>query len=159
MCLIEGTELSEGRGTTRPFELVGAPFVSYKEARDLVDALHQEDLPGIRFRPVVFTPTFQKFGGKRCGGVSLHVTSRRTFRPYATAVAIIRNFKRLWPKKFKWRTRKYEFVDTKPAIDLLAGSSALREGIDAGKSLDALVADWTPAENDFIARRSRWLLY
>jgi len=88
MCLVEGTELSEGRGTTRPFELVGAPFVSYAEARALADALTREDLPGVRFRPVVFTPTFQKHAGRRCGGVQLHVVSRPAFRSYLTGVAV-----------------------------------------------------------------------
>jgi uncharacterized protein YbbC (DUF1343 family) len=158
-CLIEGTELSEGRGTTRPFELVGAPFISYAEAKKLAEALHEEDLPGIRFRAVVFTPTFQKFGGKRCGGLALHVTNRRTFRPYLTYVAILRNIRLMWPKKLKWRTRKYEFVDDKPAIDILAGGPELRLGIDAGHSLDALAATWRPAEQAFVAERTRWLLY
>lgn len=159
MCLIEGTELSEGRGTTRPFELVGAPFVSYAEARALAAALEREDLPGVRFRAVVFTPTFHKFAGRRCGGVQLHVITRRTFRPYATGVAILRAFKQMWPNEFRWRTREYEFVSDKPAIDLLTGGPALREGIDAGVGLDALVASWLPAQESFKARRGKWLLY
>jgi len=159
LCLVEGTELSEGRGTTRPFELVGAPFVSYAEARALADALAREDLPGVRFRPVVFTPQFQKFGGRRCGGIQLHVVSRRNFKPYLTGVAVLRAFRSLFPEQFRWRTREYEFVAHKPAIDLLAGGPALREGIDAGLSLDALAADWRPAEEEFRAKRSRWLLY
>jgi uncharacterized protein YbbC (DUF1343 family) len=159
MCLVEGTELSEGRGTTRPFELVGAPFVSYAEAHALAAKLEREDLPGVRFRPVVFTPMFQKFGGRRCGGVQLHVVSRRSFRPYVTGVAVIRAFRHMFPDAFRWRTREYEFVADKPAIDLLAGGPALREGIDAGLGLDALAADWRPAEDDFRARRGRWLLY
>jgi uncharacterized protein YbbC (DUF1343 family) len=159
MCLVEGTELSEGRGTTRPFELVGAPFVSYADARALAEALTREDLPGVRFRPVVFTPTFQKYAGRRCGGVQLHVVSRRSFRPYVTGVAVLRAFRQMWPDAFRWRTRAYEFVDEKPAIDLLAGGPAVREGIDAGLGLDALAAAWRPAEDDFRARRGRWLLY
>jgi uncharacterized protein YbbC (DUF1343 family) len=159
MCLIEGTELSEGRGTTRPFELVGAPFVSYAEARELAELLHREDLPGVRFRPVVFTPTFQKHAGRRCGGVQLHVVSRRSFRPYLTGVAVIRAFRHMFPSVFRWRTREYEFVTGKPAIDLLAGGPEIREGIDAGVSLDALAATWRGAEDDFRARRGRWLLY
>jgi uncharacterized protein YbbC (DUF1343 family) len=159
MCLVEGTELSEGRGTTRPFELVGAPFVSYAEARALAEALHREDLPGVRFRPVVFTPTFQKHAGKRCGGVQLHVVSRRAFRPYLTGVAVIRGFRQMFPRDFRWRRRVYEFVSDKPAFDLLAGGPEVREGIDAGASLDALAATWRPAEDEFRARRGRWLLY
>jgi len=159
MCLIEGTELSEGRGTTRPFELCGAPFVSYADARDLADALNREDLPGVRFRPVVFTPTFQKHAGRRCGGVQLHVATRRTFRPYLTGVAVIRAFRQMFPREFRWRTREYEFVSGKPAVDLLAGGPEVREGIDAGASLDALAATWRPAEDAFRAARGRWLLY
>jgi uncharacterized protein YbbC (DUF1343 family) len=159
LCLIEGTELSEGRGTTRPFELVGAPFVSYAEAEALARALEREDLPGVRFRPVVFTPQFQKFAGRRCGGVQLHVAARRVFRPYLTGVAVVRAFRAMFPTAFRWRTRPYEFVADKPAIDLLAGGPALRTGIDAGLGLDALAAAWRPAEDAFRARRDRWLLY
>ena len=159
MCLVEGTELSEGRGTTRPFELVGAPFVSYAEAQALVASLEREDLPGVRFRPVVFTPQFQKHAGRRCGGVELHVASRRTFRPYLTGVAVLRAFRNQHPDAFRWRTREYEFVADKPAVDILAGGPALREGIDAGLTLDALAAQWRRAEDDFRVRRTRWLLY
>jgi uncharacterized protein YbbC (DUF1343 family) len=159
MCLIEGTELSEGRGTTRPFELAGAPFVSFAEAHRLAAALHAEDLPGVRFRPVVFTPTFQKFAGRRCGGVALHVLSRRSFRPYLTGVAVVRAFRHTFPDQFRWRRRRYEFVEAHPAIDLLAGGPALREGIDAGLSLDALAAAWRPAERAFVVERNRCLLY
>jgi uncharacterized protein YbbC (DUF1343 family) len=159
MCLVEGTELSEGRGTTRPFELCGAPYVSYADARRLADALHKEDLPGVRFRPVVFTPTFQKFARKRCGGVQLHVLSRKSFRPYLTGVAVIRAFRQMFPEDFRWRRRAYEFVADQLAFDLLAGGPELRQGIDAGASLDALAATWRPAEDDFRARRARWLLY
>ena len=159
LCLIEGTELSEGRGTTKPFELVGAPFVSFAEAGALCAALAAEDLPGIKFRPVVFTPGFQKHAGKRCGGIALHVLSRPAFKPYLTGVAILRAFRQLFGKAFKWRTRAYEFVADKPAIDLLAGSAALREGIDAGASLAELAAGWRPAEEAFRRERKKWLLY
>jgi uncharacterized protein YbbC (DUF1343 family) len=159
LCLIEGTELSEGRGTTHPFELVGAPFVSYAEARQLAESLAAEKLPGIKFRPMVFTPGFQKHAGKRCGGVALHVTSRREFKPYLTGVAILRAFRQGWPKAFRWRTRAYEFVGDKPAVDLLAGGPGLREGIDAGASLAELEAAWKPAEEKFRRERGRWLLY
>jgi uncharacterized protein YbbC (DUF1343 family) len=159
MCLVEGTELSEGRGTTRPFELVGAPFVSYAEAHQLAAMLHKEDLPGVRFRPIIFTPTFQKHAGRRCGGVHLHVVDRRTFRPYLTGVAVLRAFKQLFPKHFRWRVREYEFVKDKPAVDLLAGGPDIREGIDAGWSLDQLAATWRGEEQAFVQARGRWLLY
>lgn len=159
MCLVEGTELSEGRGTTRPFEVTGAPWISYAEAHAICAGLAREDLPGVRFRPVVFTPTFQKFAGRRCGGVSVHVVDRRAFRPYLTGVAVIRALHDFAPEHFRWRTREYEFVSDKPAIDLLAGGPALREGIDAGWSLDALASTWRAAEAEFVRERGRWLLY
>lgn len=159
MCLVEGTELSEGRGTTRPFELVGAPFVSYAEAHELCRALDREDLPGVRFRPVVFTPQFQKFAGRRCGGLQVHVMDRRAFRPYLTGVAVLRAFRQRFPEHFRWRTREYEFVADKPAIDLLAGGPDLREAIEAGRSLDEIAAGWRAAEAEFRRRRERWLLY
>jgi len=160
MCLVEGTELSEGRGTTRPFELVGAPFVpDYRAARALVDELERDELPGVRFRPVVFQPTFQKHAGARCGGVQLHVSDAAAFLPFRTGVAVLRAFKALHPDAFAWRTRAYEFVSDRPAIDLLAGGPWLREGIDAGLGLDALASAWQNHQAEFAARRTRWLLY
>jgi uncharacterized protein YbbC (DUF1343 family) len=159
MCLVEGTELSEGRGTTRPFELTGAGFVSFAEAHELCDALAGEGLPGVIFRPVVFQPTFHKFGGKRCGGLQLHVTDARAFRPYLTGVAVLREFRRRFPKAFRWRTRPYEFIADKPAVDLLCGGPEVREGIDAGESLAALRATWADAEASFREARRPWLIY
>lgn len=156
MCLLEGTELSEGRGTTRPFEIAGAPFI---DGHALAEELEREELPGVRFRPLVFTPTFQKHAGRACGGVQLHVTDADAFRPYLTGVAFLRAARSLWPEDFSWRTRAYEFVDRVPAIDLLAGSPALREGIDRGDSLGELAATWTGAEERFRQERGRWLLY
>jgi uncharacterized protein YbbC (DUF1343 family) len=156
MCLLEGTEISEGRGTTRPFELAGAPFVDgYVLAEELAAAA----LPGVRFRPAVFTPTFEKHAGHACGGVQMHVHDRRAFRPYLTGVAFLRAIRSRWPGEFAWRTRAYEFVDQVPAIDLLCGSRAVREGIDRGASLAELADTWAEAERDFRARRAAWLLY
>jgi uncharacterized protein YbbC (DUF1343 family) len=156
MCLVEGTELSEARGTTRPFELVGAPYI---DGAALAESLAKEDLPGVSFRPVVFTPQFQKHARVACGGVQLHVTDSRSFRPYLTGVAFLRAAKMLYPDDFAWRTRAYEFVDTIPAVDLLAGSAALREGIDRGDSLDQLASTWSAAEKQFASERDRWFLY
>jgi uncharacterized protein YbbC (DUF1343 family) len=154
MCLVEGTELSEGRGTTRPFELSGAPFVdSDALAADLAE------LPGLVARPVVFRPTFHKWAGQPCGGVQLHVTDREAFRPYLTGVAFLRAIRSRWPERFAWRTRAYEFVGDIPAIDLLTGSSLVRQGIEAGAPLDELAATWAGAEAAFRAERAPWLLY
>jgi uncharacterized protein YbbC (DUF1343 family) len=156
MCLVEGTELSEGRGTTRPFEIAGAPFV---DGYALAAALEADGLPGVRFRPLVVTPTFQKHAGTPCGGVQLHVTDRRAFRPYLTGVAFLRAVRRVHGDAMRWRTRAYEFVDQIPAIDLLAGTAKIREGIDAGAGLAELAATWRDAEAAFATERTPYLLY
>jgi uncharacterized protein YbbC (DUF1343 family) len=156
MCLVEGTELSEGRGTTRPFEIAGAPFV---DGQRLAAALRGLGLPGVDFRPLGFTPTFHKFAGRVCGGVQLHVADRARFRPYLTGVAFLSAVRRLWPDEFAWRTRPYEFVDDRPAIDLLTGSSRLRTAIDGGAALPELAATWAEAERRWRDERSPFLLY
>jgi len=156
MCLVEGTELSEGRGTTRPFELSGAPYL---DGHRLATALAKMELPGVLFRPVVYTPTFQKHAGRPCGGVQLHVTNPETFRPYRTGVAFLKACYDQSPAAFKWRAKAYEFVDKIPAIDLLAGSPALREGIEGGASLDDLAARWPRDEGAFAEERADYLLY
>jgi uncharacterized protein YbbC (DUF1343 family) len=156
MCLVEGTELSEGRGTTRPFELSGAPFIDGYALAERLDAMA---LPGVRARPLVFTPMFQKHATRPCGGVQLHVTERDRFRPYLTGVAFLLAVRSLWPEDFAWRTRAYEFVSDVPAIDLLTGSAAVREGIEAGADLAELAATWAEAEAAFAQERRPWLLY
>lgn len=156
MCLVEGTELSEGRGTTRPFELFGAPFIDGARLAAALDELH---LPGVRFRPVGFRPTFHKFAGAACGGVQLHVTDRRAFRPYLTGVAALRTIRALWPAELRWRTRAYEFVTDRPAIDLLCGGPTVRELIDAGAPLEAVAATWGDDEARFLEARRPHLLY
>ena len=125
-CLIEGTNLSEGRGTTRPFEIVGAPFI---DGRRLARELAATGLPGFVARPISFRPTFQKHQGKECGGVQIHVTNAASFRPYATYLALVALSKRQAPQDFRFRTERYEFVDDIPAFDLLTGSSVCREKI------------------------------
>ncbi|HEY1957649.1 MAG TPA: DUF1343 domain-containing protein [Polyangiaceae bacterium] len=128
-CLIEGTNLSEGRGTTRPFEIVGAPFVDgVRLARDLAST----KLPGFVARPIHFLPTFQKHAGKACGGVQIHVTDARTFRPVATYVALVALAHHQNPERFAFRTERYEFVDDIPAFDLLTGDAEARERIARG---------------------------
>jgi uncharacterized protein YbbC (DUF1343 family) len=102
---------------------------------------------------------FQKHAGKACGGVQVHVADADAFRPYLTGVALLRAVKALWPSDFAWRTRAYEFVDRVPAIDLLCGSPAVREGIDRGDPLSRIAATWQGAERAFSAERARWLIY
>jgi uncharacterized protein YbbC (DUF1343 family) len=156
MCLVEGTELSEGRGTTRPFELVGAPHL---DGQRLAADLAAMQLPGVAFRPVVYTPTFHKHAGQACGGVQLHVTDREAFRPLRTGVAFLAACRAQNPDAFRWRAKAYEFVDAIPAIDLLAGSPALRLGIEAGATLDELTARWPRDEGAFTDERAQYLLY
>jgi uncharacterized protein YbbC (DUF1343 family) len=127
-CLLEGTNLSEGRGTTRPFEIVGAPWLDGEElARDLA----RTGLPGFVARPLTFAPMFHKHAGISCGGVQIHVRDRATFRPYATYLALLAIARRLGGEAFAFRTERYEFVDDVPAIDLLTGSAEARARIEA----------------------------
>jgi uncharacterized protein YbbC (DUF1343 family) len=156
MCLVEGTELSEGRGTTRPFEWSGAPFL---EPHALATALEAYRFPGARFRPCTFIPTFHKWGGKPCGAVQIHVTERDAFRPYVVGVAFLREARRLGGGEFRWRTKAYEFVDRIPAIDLLCGGPEVREGVDAGASVEDIARTWKAEEDEFRRRREAYLLY
>jgi uncharacterized protein YbbC (DUF1343 family) len=128
-CLVEGTNLSEGRGTTRPFEIVGAPWI---DGARLADELHALSLPGFRARPLTFRPTFQKHAGVICGGVHIHVTDAATFRPYATYLALVGLAWAHEPSRFAFRTEKYEYRDDVPAFDLLTGDSEARERIARG---------------------------
>jgi uncharacterized protein YbbC (DUF1343 family) len=136
-CLLEGTNLSDGRGTTRPFEITGAPWIDGKK---LADGLVATGLPGFFPRPLGFEPTFHKHAKKSCGGVQIHVTDAAAFRPVATYVALIALAHHQSPSDFRFRTEKYEFVDDIPAIDLLIGSAEGRERILAGDDARA-VAD------------------
>jgi uncharacterized protein YbbC (DUF1343 family) len=156
MCLLEGTNVSEGRGTTRPFELFGAPFI---DGLLLAEELQRSDLPGVRFRPCVIEPTFHKFAGQRCGAVQLHVTDRAAFLPYRTGIAALVATKKLWPEAFAWRTAPYEFRDDVPAIDLLTGRAAVREAIDAGTDLDAVMQIACTGIEAYDAGRQKALLY
>ena len=159
-CLIEGTNLSEGRGTTRPFELVGAPWL---DAAAFADALAQagdaEGLDGVLFRAAWFRPTFQKHAGRSCGGVQVHVTDSRKARPFATYLVLLREARRHAPDLFDWRRDRYEFVDDRLAIDLLLGRTDLRPMLEAGASLAAMESAWTPGLARFISDRERVLLY
>lgn len=155
-CLIEGTNISEGRGTTRPFEFFGAPWIDgWKLARELAAT----DLPGVLFRPTTFRPMFHKYHDQACGGVQLHVRDPEEFRSFRTGVAVLLATRRLWPDDFEWRAHPYEFVTDRPAIDLLAGGRWLRDGVDRGTSLDELARPWPAAEEEFRGRRAPYLLY
>jgi uncharacterized protein YbbC (DUF1343 family) len=155
-CLLEGTNLSEGRGTTRPFEICGAPWIDGETvARRLAD----RGLPGVVFRPLTFRPTFQKHAGVDCGGVQLHVTDRKAFRPVRTSLALLVEMRRQNPEAFAWRTETYEFVDDPIAIDLLFGSDRERRAIEAAIDWREIAAVWEPEEREFADRRRAALLY
>jgi uncharacterized protein YbbC (DUF1343 family) len=159
-CLIEGTNLSEGRGTTRPFELVGAPWVDGAAFADaLAQAGDAEGLDGVLFRAAWFRPTFQKHAGASCGGVQVHVTDRDKARPFATYLVLIREARRHAPDVFDWRRERYEFVDDRLAIDLLLGRADLRPMLEAGASLADMEASWSRELSRFLADRERILLY
>lgn len=155
MCLLEGTNLSEGRGTTRPFEVFGAPWLS---APELADALNRLELPGVEFVPTHFRPMFDKHAGETCGGAVFHVTDAETFRSFETGLRIVETARRLAPERFRWRTEPYEF-DPRPAIDLLTGSQRFRRVVDAGGELEPELARHRSGAEDFRARREPFLLY
>jgi len=156
MCLIEGTNLSEGRGTTHPFEFFGAPWL---DPFKLAATLNAVGLPGIRFRPHYFQPKFQKHAGKVCGGVELHVTDRLTFEPYRTGLWCVKVARDLDPEKFDWRRETYEFVSDRLAIDLLAGSDSYRKLIEAGGSPDTFLAESSDSLREFARAQSEFLIY
>ena len=149
-CLLEATELSEGRGTTRPFQLIGAPFVDPKR---LADDLNGRRLPGVTFVPTYFRPQFQKHRGAVCGGVELLVTDPAAFQSYRAGVELLDALHRLWPAEFAWREAPYEFVSDLPAIDLLTGGPECRQAIERGERLEDWIASWRNDERAFRAER------
>ncbi len=151
--MLEGTNVSEGRGSTRPFELIGAPYLDYR----LADALTALRLPGVTFREAYFTPTFSKYQGVACGGVQVHVTDRAAFDALRTGVAILVTLRQLYPDQFRWR---FDTGDPRPYwIDKLTGSSRLRTQIDADAGVDDVVRGWRDELAAFRAIRARYLLY
>jgi uncharacterized protein YbbC (DUF1343 family) len=155
-CLLEGTNLSEGRGTTRPFEICGAPWL---DATKLARRLNDEKLAGVYFRATWFRPTFQKHANKDCGGVQLHVTERAVFQPVRTSLALLAIIREMSGEKFAWRGETYEFVRKPIAIDLLFGSSREREHLTAGRPWRELLPEWEKEEAAFEHRRHMHLLY
>ncbi len=155
-CLLEGTNISEGRGTTRPFELVGAPWIEpFQWAR----ALEAESLPGVAFRPAYISPTFHKWSGQACGTVQIHVTDQETFKPFLTGVALVLTARRLWPEAFDWRREPYEFEQERLAFDLLAGTDKLRAMIEEDSPLQDIEESWQKDLEKFSKERERFLLY
>jgi uncharacterized protein YbbC (DUF1343 family) len=154
--LFEGTNVSEGRGTTKPFELLGAPWV---DAERFAGGMNALDLPGVRFRPAVIEPTFHKHAQTSCGGCQIHVLDRETFRPVEAGVALIAAFRAADPDRFRWRDPPYEYEHTLLPIDILAGSSQLREQIETGVPARQIAQSWAPETEQFVELRKRFLLY
>lgn len=147
MCLIEGTNVSEGRGTTQPFEMIGAPWL---DGHKLAEALAALQLKGVLFRPVYFTPTFSKHQGQLCHGIQVHVTDRQQFQPVRTVLHILSLIKKNHPTEFQWRERQ---------MDQLSGSDDVRRSIDQGKPVEDILASWEPELKKFNEMRKRYFLY
>jgi uncharacterized protein YbbC (DUF1343 family) len=146
-CLVEGTNLSEGRGTTHPFELVGAPWL---DSRRLCDALNGLRLAEVRFRPQAFTPTFSKYQGEVCQGLQLHVYDRRRFDPVLTTLQILDQILALHPQEFRFEAATF---------DRLAGNSWIREALSRREPVDSVVRRWAPGLKEFRTKREKYLLY
>lgn len=157
-CLFEASKCSEGRGTTKPFEQIGAPYIDSFHWKEEVMGLPLE-LKGALLRPLCFEPQFQKFRGEKCHGLQIHITERSLFKPLRWAAALLYSLKELYPKEFEWRTDEYEFVKDPPAVDLLFGSDLLRKTIDTAGDLNDLFSHMDQFERWFTQARSEFLLY
>jgi len=152
----EGTQISEGRGTTRPFEIVGAPFI---DADNLAEALTALELPGVIFRATQFLPTFQKHAGKGCGGVFLHIIDRINFQPVITGLAMVKTIYDLYRDEFKWKDSAYEYVFDRNPFDVIAGTLQTREQIENARSLQEIKSNWEKDIKIFSESRKKYLLY
>ena len=155
--LFEGTNVSEGRGTTRPFELIGAPWVT--SAERFADALNARQASGVYFRPVVFEPTFHKHAKQACGGCQIHVTDREAFQPVFVGVLLTEAFRAADAQAFAWRQPPYEYEHEKLPIDILAGTSETREQIEGGVRAEEIARSWEPEVAAFMKVRERYLIY
>ena len=154
--LLEGTNLSEGRGTTRPFELVGAPWL---DGPALARSMEKERLEGVGFRPAAFTPTFHKHAERLCHGVQLHVTDRARVPAFLTYLLLLHHARKQNPRRFAWRDPPYEYEYVKPPIDILYGNDRFRRTLDGGTSPRRLARRWPRQLAAFEKRRKPYLLY
>jgi uncharacterized protein YbbC (DUF1343 family) len=156
LCLLEGTRVSEGRGTTRPFNVLGAPWIDPVE---LARLLTVRGIPGVSFLPMYFRPQFQKHAGVVCGGVEIVVGDPAAFPSFRAGVDLLETLFALSPAASFWRAEPYEFVREHPAVDLLAGCEELRRGVERGTGCADWVASWRADEDSFRVARAPWLLY
>jgi len=154
MCLLEGTNVSAGRGTATPFESIGAPWI---DGYRLASALYDQSLPGVRFRPTFFVPSASKYQGETCQGVFVHVMDRDTFRPLRTGLHVLSTIRRLWPDEFAWR--KTGSDGRPPHFDTLIGNGWVRERIEAGRAVAEIVASWQEELARFDELRRKYILY
>jgi len=160
MCLFEATTLSEGRGTTRPFHLVGAPWIDPQKFVALTERIAAAaGLRGVGFRPAAFVPGFQKHAGEPCRGLEVHVTNRDELHTLLLGLVVLQASYQVDPERFGWRAEPYEFIEDVPAIDLLTGSAACRERLEGGGDLASLIGTWEDDRQTFLGRRSSCLLY
>lgn len=157
LCLIEATNVSEGRGTTTPFELLGAPWLDPELLAEKVNG--EDSSPGVVLVPTCFRPQFGKWAGEVCRGLRIHVTARNRFKPLALGMAIVKWLPRLFPRDFQWRSEPYEFVSDRSAIDLLLGDPRLGEALAKGAPIREISAMLAPAEAEFADARQEVLLY
>ena len=153
---LEGTQVSEGRGTTRPFELVGAPYI---DAAEYARRLASIGLPGVYYRATYFQPTFQKHARVTCGGVQIHVTDRASFEPVISGVATVKLAYDMYPEEFRWKEDAYEYVYDKNPFDVISGTRKLRESIERGDSIEAIQESWRERLEEFRRLRESFLLY
>lgn len=154
--ILEGTNISEGRGTTRPFEIFGAPFI---EPRRLLEAVEPDCLSGAVLRETDFRPTFNKWGDSSCRGFQIHVTDRDEFKPYRVTLALLSALLRLYPESFCWSSPPYEYVVDKLPVDVILGDSKIREGLEQGRSVKDMEREWSASLDGFLRLRSKFLLY
>jgi len=152
----EGTQVSEGRGTTKPFELIGAPYI---DPDNYADALNSIRLKGVYFRSCMFQPTFQKHGGVTCGGAQIHVLDREAFEPVKTGVAMVKMAFDLYRDHFRWKEPPYEYVFDKNPFDVISGTDKIRKAFENDMELDDIVASWQPRLKEFLQLREQYLLY
>jgi uncharacterized protein YbbC (DUF1343 family) len=152
----EGTQISEGRGTTRPFELIGAPYI---DPDDYACHLNNLGLAGVFFRSCAFQPTFQKHGGVTCGGVQIHVTDRQSFEPVIAGVAMVKLAYDMYTDDFLWKNTPYEYVYDKNPFDVISGTSKIREAIEQGSGLNEIQDSWKGPLAEFRAVREKYLIY
>ncbi len=154
--LWEGTNISEGRGTTRPFEYFGAPFI---DPSRVTKRLNEFSIPGVNLLETAFRPTFQKWQGEVCRGFFLQVYDRRVFQPYRTALILLQTVRELYPEEFKWKEPPYEYETERRPIDLLIGDQSLRLALEAGTEIDTLEASWQDGLEEFRRVREAFILY